>query len=98
MYDKFNHQLAYDGFPSSTQKKLRNERKDMLLARKGRSFVFRSFRSSAVANEGELPKPLFKDTDGLSKDHKLNKTFRGEVRTSRNRNIFVIFKHDTRDR
>ena len=93
MYDKFNHQLAYDGFPSSTQKKLRNERKDMLLARKGRSFVFRSFRSSAVANEGELPKPLFKDTDGLSKDHKLNKTFRGEVRTSRNRNIFVIFKN-----
>jgi len=80
------------------KKKLRNERKDMLLARKGRSFVFRSFRSSAVANEGELPKPLFKDTDGLSKDHKLNKTFRGEVRTSRNRNIFVIFKHDTRDR
>ena len=51
--------------------------------------IIRSFRSSAIAryNEGETPKPLFKDTEGLSKSHTSNKVFRGEV------NYFPDFIH-----
>ena len=49
----------------------------------------RSFRSSAIAkyNEGDTPKPLFKDTEGFPKSHISNKIFRGEV------NYFPDFIH-----